>query len=224
MSLYCFIWTSHCSGVLSISILKTCLFLHHIKHDLNSWGTTCTQLQALAFKQKTGTSDILFHSHAQCHNVSTECATGCCSSAPLWSGYYTSYTGVRTTNTELFSGYDLRQRIAYRIGQVECLKSLLSEENTQYGLGALHRGDYTTDITRFSLRQRIAFLMGQVQCLKIHLSLEGIGLIQVTTITELNRTIQVTIITTLNRSQDAARNQVRHKPHMHVAEHERIIP
>ena len=109
----------------------------------------------------------------QCHNVSTWCTTGCCSSAPLWSGYSTPATGVRTTNTELFSGYDLRQRIAYRIGQVECLKSLLSEGNTQYGLGALHRGNYTTDITRFSLRQRIAFLMGQVQCLKIHLSLEG---------------------------------------------------
>ena len=85
----------------------------------------------------------------------------------------TPATGVRTTNTQLFSGYDLRQRIAYRIGQVECLKSLLSEGNTQYGLGALHRGNYTTDITRFSLRQRIAFLMGQVQCLKFHLSLEG---------------------------------------------------
>ena len=85
----------------------------------------------------------------------------------------TPATGARTTNTELFSGYDLRQRIAYRIGQVECLKSLLSEGNTQYGLGALHRGNYTTDITRFSLRQRIAFLMGQVQCLKFHLSLEG---------------------------------------------------
>ena len=84
----------------------------------------------------------------------------------------TPATGVHTTNTELFSGYDLRQCIAYRIGQVECLKSL-SEGNTQYGLGALHRGNYTTDITRFSLRQRIAFLMGQVQCLKIHLSLEG---------------------------------------------------
>ena len=85
----------------------------------------------------------------------------------------TPATGVRTTNTELFSGYDLKQRMAYRIGQVECLKSLLSEGNTQYGLGALHRGNYTTDITRFSLRQRIAFLMGQVQCLKIYLSLEG---------------------------------------------------
>ena len=84
----------------------------------------------------------------------------------------TPATGVRT-NTELFSGYDLKQRIAYCIGQVECLKSLLSVGNTQYGLGALHRGNYTTDITRFSLRQRIAFLMGQVQCLKIHLSLEG---------------------------------------------------
>ena len=85
----------------------------------------------------------------------------------------TPATGVRTTNTEMFSGYDLKQRIAYRIGQVKCLKSLQSEGNTQYGLGALHRGNYTTDITRFSLRQRIAFLMGQVQCLKIHLSLEG---------------------------------------------------
>ena len=85
----------------------------------------------------------------------------------------TPATGARTTNTELFSGYDLRQRIAYRIGQMECLKSLLSEGNTQYGLGALHRGNYTTDITRFSLGQRIAFLMGQVQCLKFHLSLEG---------------------------------------------------
>ena len=85
----------------------------------------------------------------------------------------TPATGVRASNTELFSCYDHKQRIAYRIGQVECLKSLLSEGNTQYGLGALHRGNYTTDITRFSLRQQIAFLMGQVQCLKIHLSLEG---------------------------------------------------
>ena len=52
-------------------------------------------------------------------------------------------TGVRTTNTELFSGYDLKQRIAYRIGQVECLKTLQSEDqyrNTQYGLGALYHG------------------------------------------------------------------------------------
>ena len=32
----------------------------------------------------------------------------------------TPATGVRTTNTELFSGYDLKQRVAYRIGQVEC--------------------------------------------------------------------------------------------------------
>ena len=85
----------------------------------------------------------------------------------------TTDTGVHTTNTELFSGYDLKQHIAYRIGQVECLKSLLSEGTTQYGLGALHRGNYTTDITRFSFRQQIAFLMEQVQCLKIHLSLEG---------------------------------------------------
>ena len=106
--------------------------------------------------------------HMQCHNVSTECIL--VAAALLHCGLATTpATGVRTTNTELFSGYDLRQRIAYRIGQVECLKSLLSEGNTQYGLGALHRGNYTTDITRFSLRQRIAFLMGQVQCLKIYL-------------------------------------------------------
>ena len=56
---------------------------------------------------------------------------------------------------------------------MECLKTLLSDNGTQYGLGALHRGDYNTDITRFSIRQRIAFLHGQVQCLRIHLSLEG---------------------------------------------------
>ena len=85
-----------------------------------------------------------------------------------------SATAVRANYTELFSRFDLKQRIAYRIGQVECLKTLLSEDNaTQYGLGALHRGDYNTDITRFSIKQRIAFLHGQVQCLRIQLSLGG---------------------------------------------------
>ena len=84
-----------------------------------------------------------------------------------------SATAVRANYTELFSSLDLKQRIAYRIGQVECLKTLLSDNATQYGLGALHRGDYNTDITRFSIKQRIAFLHGQVQCLRIHLSLEG---------------------------------------------------
>ena len=85
-----------------------------------------------------------------------------------------SATAVRANYTELFSSFDIKQRIAYRIGQVECLKTLMSEDNaTQYGLGALHRGDYNTDITRFSIKQRIAFLHGQVQCLRIQLSLEG---------------------------------------------------
>ena len=83
-----------------------------------------------------------------------------------------SATAVRANYTELFSSFNLKQHIAYRIGQVECLKTLLSKA-TQYGLGALHRGDYNTDITRFSIRQRIAFLHGQVQCLRIHLSIEG---------------------------------------------------
>ena len=85
-----------------------------------------------------------------------------------------SATAVRANYTELFSSFDIKQRIAYRIGQVECLKTLLNEDNTtQYGLGALHHGDYNTDITRFSIKQRIAFLHGQVQCLRIQLSLEG---------------------------------------------------
>ena len=84
-----------------------------------------------------------------------------------------SATAVRANYTELFSSFDLKQRIAYRIGQVECLKTLLSDNATQYGLGALHRGDYNTDITRFSIKQRIAFLHGQVQCLRIQLNLEG---------------------------------------------------
>ena len=52
-----------------------------------------------------------------------------------------SATAVRANYTELFSSFDLKQRIAYRIGQVECLKTLLSDSATQYGLGALHRGD-----------------------------------------------------------------------------------
>ena len=68
-----------------------------------------------------------------------------------------SATAVRANYTELFSSFDLKQRIAYRIGQVECLKTLLSDNGTQYGLGALHRGDYNTDITRFSIKQRIAW-------------------------------------------------------------------
>lgn len=45
-------------------------------------------------------------------------------------------TTVHSSNIEQFSGYDLKQRIAYRIGQVECLKSLLNQyRSTQYGLG-----------------------------------------------------------------------------------------
>ena len=38
-----------------------------------------------------------------------------------------SATAVRANYTELFSSFDLKQRIAYRIGQVECLKTLLSD-------------------------------------------------------------------------------------------------
>ena len=82
----------------------------------------------------------------------------------------------RGNYTHTFVGFTLEQRIAFRIGQVECLKTLLSESdyrNAQYGLGSLHRGNYSRDITRFHLKQRIAFLLGQVQCLKIHISLEG---------------------------------------------------
>ena len=82
---------------------------------------------------------------------------------------------LRGNYTDLFVGFTLKQRIAFRIGQVECLKTLLGEgeyRNAQYGLGSLHRGDYSRDITRFDLKQRITFLLGQVQCLKIHASLE----------------------------------------------------
>ena len=83
---------------------------------------------------------------------------------------------LRGNYTGVLAGFNLKQRIAFRIGQVECLKTLLSEgeyRNAQYGLGALHRGNYSRDISRFDLKQRIAFLLGQVQCLKIHNSLEG---------------------------------------------------
>ena len=65
----------------------------------------------------------------------------------------------------------MEQRIAYRIGQVECLKSLLQGENNYLGLGSLHRGNYSRDVSRFALKQRIAYLLGQVNCLKIHLDL-----------------------------------------------------
>ena len=85
----------------------------------------------------------------------------CCICAP----------SVRGNYTELFRGYDLKQRIAYRIGQVECLKSL-QENDAPLGLGSLHRGNYSRDVSRFALKQRIAFLLGQLNCLKIHLSLE----------------------------------------------------
>ena len=78
--------------------------------------------------------------------------------------------------TDTFVGFTIKQRIAFRIGQVECLKTLLGEgeyRNAQYGLGSLHCGNYNRDITRIDLKQHIAFLLGQVQCLKIHTSLEG---------------------------------------------------
>ena len=78
---------------------------------------------------------------------------------------------VRGNYTELFRGYSLEQRIAYRIGQVECLKSL-QDSDAPLGLGSLHRGNYSRDVSRFALKQRIAFLLGQVNCLKIHISLD----------------------------------------------------
>ena len=78
---------------------------------------------------------------------------------------------VRGNYTELFRGYSLEQRIAYRIGQVECLKSLQNSD-APLGLGSIHRGNYSRDVSRFALKQRIAFLLGQVNCLKIHLNLD----------------------------------------------------
>ena len=78
---------------------------------------------------------------------------------------------IRSNYSNLFRGYDMEQRIAYRIGQVECLKSLLQGENNYLGLGSLHRGNYSRDVSRFALKQRIAYLLGQVNCLKIHLDL-----------------------------------------------------
>ena len=78
---------------------------------------------------------------------------------------------IRSNYSKLFRGYNMEQCIAYRIGQVECLKSLLQGENRYLGLGSLHRGNYSCDISRFALKQRIAYLLGQVNCLKIHLNL-----------------------------------------------------
>ena len=86
----------------------------------------------------------------------------CCICAPSVHGNY----------TELFRGYDLKQRIAYRIGQVECLKSLQENVDALLGLGSLHRGNYSRDVSRFALKQRIAFLLGQLNCMKIHISLD----------------------------------------------------
>ena len=76
--------------------------------------------------------------------------------------------------TSVVACFNVKQRIAFHIGQVECLKTLLREceyRNAQYGLGALHHGNYCKDISQFDLKQRIAFLHGQLQCLKIHASL-----------------------------------------------------
>ena len=86
----------------------------------------------------------------------------CCICAP----------SVRGNYTELFRGYNLKQRIAYRIGQVECLKSLQENADAPLGLGNLHRGNYSRDVSRFALKQRIAFLLGQLNCMKIHISLD----------------------------------------------------
>ena len=75
---------------------------------------------------------------------------------------------LRRNFYQLFTGFDMEQRIAYRIGQVGCLKSLLREESRYLGLGSLHRGNYSRDVSRFAFKQRIAFLLGQVNCLKLH--------------------------------------------------------
>ena len=82
---------------------------------------------------------------------------------------------VCVNSTELFRGYSLEQRIAYRIGQVECLKSL-QDSDAPLGLGSLHRGNYSRDVSRFALKQRIAFLLGQENCKKILLSLDPTAL------------------------------------------------
>ena len=75
---------------------------------------------------------------------------------------------LRRNFYQLFTGFDMEQRIAYRIGQVGCLKYLLWEESRYLGLGSLHRGNYSRDVSRFAFKQRIAFLLGQVNCLKLH--------------------------------------------------------
>ena len=140
-------------------------------------------------KQKTSTSDMAPYAVSQCPHwvyywpwllqlyftvvwLNTTCTPA------YWCLYYQRLFILRTHNLWYYQHWAvlwLWPQAAYSISHrtSECLKSLLSEGNTQYGLGALHRGNYTTDITRFSLGQRIAFLVGQVQCLKIHLSLEG---------------------------------------------------
>ena len=75
---------------------------------------------------------------------------------------------LRRNFYQLFTGFDMEQRIAYRIGQVGCLKSLLREESRYLGLGSLHCGNYSHDVSRFAFKQRIAFLLGQINCLKLH--------------------------------------------------------
>ena len=86
----------------------------------------------------------------------------CISAAPSVHGNY----------TELFRGYSLQQRIAYRIGQVECLKSLLDSDAPLGLIGSLHHGNYSRDVSRFTPKQRIAFLLGQENCQKVNLSLD----------------------------------------------------
>ena len=71
------------------------------------------------------------------------------------------------------AGLNLKQRFAYRIGQVQCLKALLTGEDiktSQFGLSSLPRGNYSQHISRQNLKQHIAYLLGQVKCLRIHLN------------------------------------------------------
>ena len=81
---------------------------------------------------------------------------------------------LRQNFHELFTGFDMEQRIAYRIGQVGCLKDLFYGKKTDIyiGLGSLHRGNYSHNVSRFALKQRIAFLLGQFNCLRLHLKID----------------------------------------------------
>ena len=61
---------------------------------------------------------------------------------------HTAPLGLPSNNSvAIAADFNLKQRIAFCIGQMECLKTLLSGASDQYGLGVLHRGNYSSDIT-----------------------------------------------------------------------------